>query len=88
MSAMSGAQFARHYGLKYPTFASWRAKRREKGRSTSVVEGNFSFLEVTAHEEPSDAVRIEIADSIRIEIQTKGQAVIAAQLIKDFINSK
>ena len=29
LSAMSGAQFARHYGLKYPTFASWRAKRRE-----------------------------------------------------------
>ena len=88
LSAMSGAQFARHYGLKYPTFASWRAKRRENGKSGNVGEQNFSFLEVAAHKNPSDAVSIEIADSIRFEVHTKNQAVVAAQIIKEIISAK
>ena len=86
-SAMSGAQFARHYGLKYATFASWRTKRREKGNSSgSVDKQKFSFLEVSSHEQTADALSIEIADSIRFEVHTKGQAVVAAQIIRELIN--
>ena len=30
-TSMSGAQFARHHGIRYPTFANWRQKRRRSG---------------------------------------------------------
>ena len=30
-TSMSGAQFARHHGIRYPTFANWCQKRRRSG---------------------------------------------------------
>lgn len=37
-SALSGPEFARHCGVRYPTFAGWVAKRR-KGRERGAEEG-------------------------------------------------
>lgn len=35
-TSMSGAQFARHHGIRYPTFANWCQKRRRSGSMAKI----------------------------------------------------
>jgi len=46
-SSMSGAQFAKKYGLVYPTFASWVKKRREsRARIEEVLKNPEGFRKI------------------------------------------
>ena len=82
-SAMSGAEFARQH-LNYPTFASWRARRR-KEREQDKGEGEvseFTFLEVTSGKTPEEpAITIELGRSMRLKVSSEAQTHLAADLM-------
>ena len=45
-SGMSGQAFAAHCGIKYPTFASWRAKARTRSDRDDQSRPSFVIAEV------------------------------------------
>ena len=45
-SGMSGQAFAAHCGIKYPTFASWRAKSRTRSDRDDQSRPSFVIAEV------------------------------------------
>lgn len=89
-SAMSGAEFARQHGLNYPSFASWRSRRRKEQKrhaDQSDPQGSsFTFFEVAAESCPQDSITIEFADQIKLKVATVAQVKIASALIREMIN--
>jgi hypothetical protein len=90
-SAMSGAEFARHHGLNYATFASWRTRRRKElaapSSKSAAKDTAFTFLEVTTDRPSQNSLTIEIADQIKIQVANPAQAKIASTLIKELIGA-
>ena len=85
-SAMSGAEFARQHGLNYPTFASWRARRRKEREQDKGEVSEFTFLEVTSGitaEEPT--ITIDLGTSMHLKIESETQTHLAADLISKII---
>lgn len=86
-SGMTGRAFARHYGLKYQTFAAWLAKRRRRGHTSlpdrvnlveAVMEGSL--------ERPlssSAGVRVELPGGASLEMANEAQAGLVACLIRN-----
>ncbi len=92
-SGMSGQAFARHIGVKYPTFASWIQKRRRDRGDYGAREGrsekgpSFTLLEATvesASERALDgeALEVETSQGLKLRIASKEQAVLAADLVR------
>ena len=82
-SGMSGIGFARHYGIKYPTFAAWVAKRRKNqtGEPSVTRAEGLRFVEavvdpVNAAFPKSEAgLRVELPGGAHLEMFHEGQAV-------------
>jgi len=88
-SGMSGQAFAKHFGIKYPTFASWVHKRRRRhaGLEPAVKQG-LRLVEAVV-DSPSVTcnrtgigMRVELPGGARLEISDGRQAVLAAQLLR------
>ena len=82
-SGMSGKAFAAHCGVKYPTFASWLAKRRRATQPAEVSEAGsdspaFLFAEIG---EGCDALELTLPGGITARATTAGQARLLAALI-------
>ena len=96
-SGMSGARFARHHGISYQTFASWRRKRALRHRaadqhSGTGSEAGLALAEVVLSEsrqamEASDddsaepELRVELPGCVRLTLTSTRQAPLAAALI-------
>ena len=69
-SGMSGSAFAKHIGVKYPTFATWVQKRRgNRGEYTQKklsgsVPAEITFVEAQVEKPPEPASKTEL------EVQT------------------
>jgi transposase-like protein len=81
-SGMSGMAFCKLHGLVYPTFASWRKKRRERPES-----GAPAFAEVVVgeeagrHVEPGGALSVTLSCGAVIEVSGRGQLPLLAELL-------
>jgi hypothetical protein len=62
-SGLSGMAFCKVHGLVYPTFASWRQKRRER-----PVPGSPAFAEVVLDEAASAARREDRRAPLRVAL--------------------
>jgi transposase-like protein len=83
-SGMSGPAFARHCGLKYPTFAGWVARRRrgrKAGGPPRARPGGFLLAEFSdgLAEAP---LRITLPGGAAAEIGSPSQAALLASLLK------
>ena len=84
-SGLSGAQFARLAGMKYPTLMAWvsrgkcvspaGAPARQSGKRTRLVEAVIAAPEKTA------AVVVHLGGGVSVELTEAGQIPLAACLI-------
>lgn len=63
-SALSGQAFAEQCGIKYPTFASWLAKRRHANTAESCSSDSFILAEFA-----------EVGSRAGLEVQLPGGAI-------------
>lgn len=79
-SGMTGARFAKHYGIKYTTFAHWirmRKKARKVGRKSSP------FLLVTSEPDPkAKGVVIHLPNGASLNVADAAQAELAGAVIR------
>lgn len=83
-SGMSGAEFARHYDIKYSTFTYWRQKRdRQRRKAEGVAEGT-GFEELALSADPPEAVGLEmkLPGGASLRITNRQDARLAADLLK------
>jgi transposase len=91
-SGMSGQAFARHVGVKYPTFASWRQKRRRERGEYSEKElpqsppSQITFVEAQIETTPAGsspgALEVETAEGVKLMIHSQSHVTLDAQLIR------
>ena len=88
-SGLPATKFAAHIGVKYPTFASWVQKRRQRrggGASRSRKElAALQWVEATVDDAKAGTARalvIHLPGGARLEVGDAAQAVLAAQLLR------
>jgi hypothetical protein len=83
-SGLSGAKFAAHYGLKYPSFAGWVQQRRRERASTAPAAGGVRWLEAVAEPPPplAAALTLHLPGGARLEITGSAQVPLAAALLR------
>lgn len=89
-SGMSGKAFAAHCGVKYPTFASWLAKRRRASSPADASEadpGAAAFL-LAEISEGCNALELTLPGGITAGATTAGQARLLAALNSGSISRK
>jgi transposase-like protein len=85
---MSGQAFARHYGIKYQTLASWIQKRRRGRGESEPGAGGLRLVEAVIEsgkvvpEGAKIAVRVELPGGASMEVSNGWQAALAAQLLR------
>ena len=82
-SGLSGVQFARRAGLKYPTFAAWVQNRRRKTQATPSPSGPkaVAFIEAVPDADPHGPLTVELAGVARVEVRSASQLHAVAELI-------
>jgi len=81
-SGMSGAGFARHYGIKYTTFAHWIRMRKRANRAAKPGPDK-KFLLVTSETPPSNSgVVIDLPHGAKVSVTTEREAQLVGTLIK------
>ena len=90
-SGMSGQAFARHIGVRYPTFATWVQKRRRKRgeypqkKLPGAPSSQITFVEAQIQKPFEaalpDALEVQTAEGVKLMIRSQGQVELAAQLI-------
>jgi hypothetical protein len=86
-SGLSGAAFARQWGLKYPTFANWLQRRRRERGKASARPGSpepVRLLEAVVESEVTggSGLEIEAPGGIKLRVRDRGQIALAAELLK------
>ena len=83
-SGMTGAAFARHYGIKYTTFAYWVQYRRKcQRRETAKHQPQFLTIE-TPCDDPGveGTIAVDLPNRCKVvSIRTRKEAELAASLI-------
>lgn len=95
-SGMTGQAFARHVGVKYPTFASWiQKRRRERGgypaSGAKDGETSISLFEAVAAEPPiSSSCGLELVSvgGTRIRLECSEQIPMAVALLRQLGDAK
>ncbi len=90
-SGMSGQAFARHVGVKYPTFATWVQKRRRKRGEyprknlLGAVSSEITFVEaqIQTPSEPALKVGLEVqtTEGVKLMIRSQHEIELAVELI-------
>ena len=87
-SGMTGAAFAKHYWIKYTTFAYWiQARRRKQERSGSSGENHFLLVTVDGAKR-SGGVTVELPHGVKVTITTQEEGHLAAALIEALSNGR
>ena len=82
-SGMSGPAFAEHCGLKYPTFASWVAKRRStENTPPGGGPGRFLLAEIGPGNTDASVLHITFPGGAAAKLEDAGQASLLAELIR------
>jgi transposase-like protein len=79
-SGMSGQAFAAHCGIKYPTFASWRAKART--RSDREDQSGPSFIVAELSASGKAALRVELPGGAHTRIEGEEALPLLVALLK------
>ena len=90
-TCMSGAEFARHHGLAYPTFMNWLGRRRKAKSSEDPLPappGAVRFQEFLLDSESPAApappgLMVELSGGRRLRIEHASQIPLAAALIRE-----
>ena len=79
-SGMTGAGFARHYGIKYTTFAHWIRQRKIERLAKTNPE---RFLLVTSEPNANtEGVRINLPNGASMSVASTSQAELAGVVIR------
>jgi len=87
-SGMTGAQFARFSGVRYPTFMNWLQKRRkEAGQNEQMAAARGDhprWLEARVEGEvsKSEHIVVEMGGGIRMLVGSHAQAALAGELLR------
>jgi transposase-like protein len=81
-SGLSGAKFAAHYGLKYPSFAGWVQQRRRERAAPAPAAGGVRWLEAVAEPPSAAALTLQLPGGARLEINESAQVPLAAALLR------
>jgi ribosomal protein S12 methylthiotransferase accessory factor YcaO len=90
-SGLSGIKFAALTGVKYPTFAAWLKRRRQRNAIASVPAkpvDSMRWLEAVVEQAQSPGVPnsaglvLELPGGARLQIGNVNQAVLAAALVR------
>ena len=84
-SGLSGMAFCKLHGLVYPTFATWRKKRRDR-----LKPGSPAFAEVVVSEEetfdPAEttgaALKVTLPSGMTIEVSSRTQLPLLIELLR------
>jgi transposase-like protein len=94
-SGMSGADFARFSGIKYPTLANWLFKRREAQAGTGALSArpgqSLQWVEaIVADEAKAKEGRliIHLDGGARIEVSDETSAALAAAVLRHLAGGK
>lgn len=85
-SGASGVEFAKHIGVKYPTFAGWLRRRRLKAldapkrgrRHSKPVE----FIEAVIPGSKPEPLTVELPRSVRVQITGSSQVGLVIELLR------
>lgn len=80
-SGLSGVQFARRAGLKYPTFAAWVRNRRRKTQATPSPSRTKAVAFIEAVPDADGVLTVELAGVARVEVGSSSQLRAVAELI-------
>ena len=90
-SGLSGKKFAAVVGVKYPTLATWAAKRRRERGMPPVAKRSKSVRWLEAVVEPNFGdqlpLGLELPGGAKIEIKDVRQATLAAALLRTLAKS-
>ena len=87
-SGMSGAGFAKHYGIKYTTFAYWiQARRRKQKPSKRSGESQLLMVAVDTTNR-ANGLAVELSHGVTLKITTPEEARLAAVLIESLSPSR
>lgn len=82
-SAMTGAAFARHVGVKYPTLMNWvQRRRRERGASGSPQRVAAQWIEaVVDSPAQGEALIVELPHGVVLRVSGRVQALLASEVL-------
>jgi hypothetical protein len=90
-SGLSGKKFAAVVGIKYPTLATWAAKRRRERGLPPIVRRSkaMRLLEAVVEESSGDkkTLVLELPGGARMEIKDAQQAALAGALLRTLAQS-
>jgi hypothetical protein len=90
-SGLSGKKFAALVGIKYPTLATWAAKRRRERGLPPIVRRSkaMRLLEAVVEENSGDkeTLVLELPGGAKIEIKDAQQAALAGALLQTLAKS-
>ncbi len=86
-SGMTGAQFARFAGVRYPTLMNWLQKRRKvAGQSEQMAarRDHPRWLEARVEGEvaKSESIVVEMGCGVRLLVANVGQAALAGEVLR------
>lgn len=91
-SGMSGQAFAKQFGIKYSTFASWVQRRREdrEGTRKRAPKGSpeVTFLEAEIAGQdgsaPGGSIEVESPEGLKVRLQRREQIALAVECLRAF----
>lgn len=80
-SGMTGMQFARHLGVKYPTLMNWvqRRKRERQGEDPSVGRGQWIEAVV---EGGQGGLVVEVPGGVILRVAGRAEASVAVEVLR------
>jgi hypothetical protein len=82
-SGMTGMQFARHVGVKYPTLMNWVQRRRREQGSVGRSSSNGSrWIEAVVEDGGAGGVVAEVPGGLVLRISGRADASVAAELLR------
>ncbi len=85
-SGASGVEFAKHIGVKYPTFAGWLRQRRLKPdgsqRRRRPRNKPVEFIEAVIPGSKLEPVTVELPRSVRVQITNSSQVPLVIELLR------
>lgn len=82
-SGMSGAEFAAFYNIKYPTFATWRQRRKRARQKSVEAEKTCTLIEVAvADGSENRGVQIDLPGGASVRIANPTEAQLVAEILK------
>jgi transposase-like protein len=81
-SGMTGMQFARHVGVKYPTLMNWvQRRKRDRGNGAGVTSERGQWIEAVV-EGGVGGVVAEVHGGLILRIGGRAEAGVAAELLR------